>query len=132
MAHKSVAQFSETGILNRWAAESVGSQRNPHSSFSHCLTVAETWEIATESSTIGSRAAAKNCITVGASENRRPNIPIKYGSRWNGRIQQSRAYKGGASNPMPLPPELLGPSQCYANVLPYALAWSIQQTSSTG
>ncbi|KMP03604.1 protease [Coccidioides immitis RMSCC 2394] len=52
--------------------------------------------------------------------------------QWNGRIQQSRAYKGGASNPMPLPPELLGPSQCYANVLPYALAWSIQQTSSTG
>ncbi|WEW56174.1 hypothetical protein PRK78_001611 [Emydomyces testavorans] len=31
---------------------------------------------------IGSQAAAKNCITVGASENNRPNIPIKYGERW--------------------------------------------------
>lgn len=31
---------------------------------------------------IGSQAAAKNCITVGASENDRPDIPIKYGPRW--------------------------------------------------
>jgi hypothetical protein len=31
---------------------------------------------------IGAEAAAKNCITVGASENNRPDIPIAYGSRW--------------------------------------------------
>jgi hypothetical protein len=31
---------------------------------------------------IGSEAAAKNCITVGASENNRPDIPNVYGSRW--------------------------------------------------
>ncbi|EEP79093.1 predicted protein [Uncinocarpus reesii 1704] len=31
---------------------------------------------------IGSQAAAKNCITVGASENNRPNLPVKYGRRW--------------------------------------------------
>jgi len=31
---------------------------------------------------IGSEAAAKNCITVGASENNRPEIPITYGQRW--------------------------------------------------
>ncbi|KAJ5480021.1 Peptidase S8/S53subtilisin/kexin/sedolisin [Penicillium desertorum] len=31
---------------------------------------------------IGAEAAAKNCITVGASENNRPDIPITYGRRW--------------------------------------------------
>ncbi|PWY93849.1 subtilisin-like protein [Aspergillus sclerotioniger CBS 115572] len=31
---------------------------------------------------IGAEGAAKNCITVGASENGRPEIPIRYGSRW--------------------------------------------------
>ena len=31
---------------------------------------------------IGAEAAAKNCITVGASENNRPDIPIPYGRRW--------------------------------------------------
>lgn len=31
---------------------------------------------------IGAEGAAKNCITVGASENNRPEIPIRYGSRW--------------------------------------------------
>ncbi|KAL6238380.1 hypothetical protein BDW75DRAFT_247462 [Aspergillus navahoensis] len=31
---------------------------------------------------IGAEAAAKNCITVGASENDRPNIPITYGQQW--------------------------------------------------
>ncbi|KAJ6118182.1 Peptidase S8/S53 subtilisin/kexin/sedolisin [Penicillium samsonianum] len=31
---------------------------------------------------IGAEAAAKNCITVGASENNRPDIPITYGNRW--------------------------------------------------
>ncbi|KAI1963903.1 hypothetical protein LOZ58_001763 [Ophidiomyces ophidiicola] len=31
---------------------------------------------------IGSQAAAKNCITVGASENNRPNLPVKYGPRY--------------------------------------------------
>ncbi|PGG97676.1 hypothetical protein AJ80_09659 [Polytolypa hystricis UAMH7299] len=31
---------------------------------------------------IGSQAAAKNCITVGASENNRPEVDIPYGSRW--------------------------------------------------
>ncbi|KAK4867018.1 hypothetical protein LT330_007759 [Penicillium expansum] len=31
---------------------------------------------------IGAEAAAKNCITVGASENDRPDIPITYGRRW--------------------------------------------------
>ncbi|OGE47392.1 hypothetical protein PENARI_c046G01059 [Penicillium arizonense] len=31
---------------------------------------------------IGAEAAAKNCITVGASENNRPEIPIEYGRRW--------------------------------------------------
>ncbi|EEH36819.1 peptidase S8 and S53 [Paracoccidioides lutzii Pb01] len=31
---------------------------------------------------IGSQAAAKNCLTVGASENNRPEIGVKYGYRW--------------------------------------------------
>ncbi|OQE15116.1 hypothetical protein PENSTE_c030G04190 [Penicillium steckii] len=31
---------------------------------------------------IGAEAAAKNCITVGASENDRPEIPITYGQQW--------------------------------------------------
>ncbi|KAK2814055.1 hypothetical protein FQN50_000459 [Emmonsiellopsis sp. PD_5] len=31
---------------------------------------------------IGSQAGAKNCITVGASENNRPEIPVQYGVRW--------------------------------------------------
>ncbi|EDN02579.1 peptidase S8 and S53 [Histoplasma capsulatum] len=31
---------------------------------------------------IGSQASAKNIITVGASENNRPDIPVTYGSRW--------------------------------------------------
>jgi subtilisin family serine protease len=31
---------------------------------------------------IGSQAAAKNCITVGATENLRPDIKISYGSNW--------------------------------------------------
>ncbi|KAJ5150897.1 uncharacterized protein N7482_010149 [Penicillium canariense] len=31
---------------------------------------------------IGAEAAAKNCITVGASENNRPEIPVAYGPRW--------------------------------------------------
>ncbi|RAK96959.1 S8 family serine peptidase [Aspergillus ibericus CBS 121593] len=31
---------------------------------------------------IGAEGAAKNCITVGASENERPEVPIRYGSRW--------------------------------------------------
>ncbi|GFF97473.1 LOW QUALITY PROTEIN: hypothetical protein IFM47457_11410 [Aspergillus lentulus] len=38
---------------------------------------------------IGAEAAAKNCITVGASENNRPEIPITYGRRWpSGPISQ--------------------------------------------
>ncbi|THC96005.1 hypothetical protein EYZ11_004504 [Aspergillus tanneri] len=31
---------------------------------------------------IGAEAASKNCITVGASENNHPEIPITYGARW--------------------------------------------------
>ncbi|KFZ07914.1 hypothetical protein V502_09672 [Pseudogymnoascus sp. VKM F-4520 (FW-2644)] len=43
---------------------------------------------------IGSQAAAKNCITVGASENFRPNLTLEYGNR--GFVSQSGGLKFGA------------------------------------